>query len=528
MKEREQKMPKKNRRCPLQNECGRACAHVGAEITCDYYKNNAVGEAIIADQERIRQEMEDARVREYEEEMLKEMALEEQASIVMLPVDALFPHPDNPRKKLGDLKELAESIKAKGVMQNLTVVPKKDDYGKYTIIIGHRRHAAAKKAGLEYLPCAIVDMSYQEQLATMLLENIQRSDLTVYEQAKGFQMMIEFGESVSDIVAKTGFSETTVRRRLEVAKLDDKLLEKASGKQISFGDLDKLTKIDDIAERNKVLGYIGTSNFDYNLQRAIDNQETQKAIPIIRQSLLDAGYIRYEGSTQGYDYITSINKNASLENAQKFHKCLTSGVQIYFMESNSGSNFWLYKKSDEAEDEKDVTVRSVEKTEAQLEQERKVREERERREKLVEASARAFKLRKEFISSYSLKQATINLSKIASFLAVLGIDDDIGYSIDKNEFEELLFGRQCEISSFEEMDSMIESSAAAKAVLVTVWLLCDSENEDCYDYYGEYEENEILNKIYEFLESIGYEMSDEERELLDGTSELYKKEQDGE
>ena len=524
-------MSKKNKRCPLQNECGRTCAHVGAELNCDYYKNNAIGEAVIADQERIREAMEDSKIREYEEEMLEEMELEEMGRLVMLPVDALLPHPDNPRKKLGDLKELTASIKAKGVMQNLTVVPKDGEYGKYTIIIGHRRHAAAKKAGLEYLPCAIVNMSYQEQLATMLLENIQRSDLTVYEQAKGFQMMIDFGESVSDIVEKTGFSETTVRRRLEVAKLDDALLEKASGKQISFGDLDKLSKIDDIEERNNVLKYIGTSNYDYTLQRAIDKQETQKAIPIIRQSLLDAGYIRYEGSVAGYDYITSINKNASLENAQKFHSCLTSGVQIYFMESNSGSNFWLYKKSDAAEEEtlgKDGSERSVEKTEEKLEQERKAREEREKREKLTEASARAFKLRKEFISNYSLKQATINLSKIAAFLAIMSIDDDTGYYLDKKEFEELVFGRECEISSFEEMDSMIETSAAAKAILVTAWLMCDSENEDCYDYYGAYEENEILNKIYEFLESIGYEMSDEERELLDGTSELYKKESESE
>lgn len=77
-------------------------------------------------------------------------------ALVMLPIDKLYPHPDNPRKSLGDLTELSESIKAKGVMRNLTVVPRAERDGTYTIIIGHRRHAAAKKAKLKELPCVIV------------------------------------------------------------------------------------------------------------------------------------------------------------------------------------------------------------------------------------------------------------------------------------------------------------------------------------------------------------------------------------
>ena len=58
--------------------------------------------------------------------------------------------------------------------------------GKYTVVIGHRRLAAAKLAGLTEVPCAVVEMTEQEQIATMLLENMQRSDLTVYEQAQRF------------------------------------------------------------------------------------------------------------------------------------------------------------------------------------------------------------------------------------------------------------------------------------------------------------------------------------------------------
>lgn len=69
-----------------------------------------------------------------------------------IPIDMLRPHPDNPRKDLGDLTELAESIKARGVMQNLTVIPqyKLGKIAYYTILIGHRRCEASKIAGLKH------------------------------------------------------------------------------------------------------------------------------------------------------------------------------------------------------------------------------------------------------------------------------------------------------------------------------------------------------------------------------------------
>lgn len=78
----------------------------------------------------------------------------------------LRPHPQNPRKELGDLSELSESIKTRGIMQNLTVIPSENDE-YYTILIGHRRAEAAKLAGVTTIPCNVVDeeMSEDEQVA---------------------------------------------------------------------------------------------------------------------------------------------------------------------------------------------------------------------------------------------------------------------------------------------------------------------------------------------------------------------------
>ncbi len=157
--------------------------------------------------------------------------------IEYISIEKLHPHEDNPRKDLGDISELTESIKANGILQNLTVVPCTGlYYGDYTVIIGHRRLAAAKAAGLTELPCIIAEMDMKEQLATMLLENMQRSDLTVYEQAQGIQMMLDLGETVESVAEKTGFSESTIRRRVRLTTLDANAFKAAEGRQVTMAD----------------------------------------------------------------------------------------------------------------------------------------------------------------------------------------------------------------------------------------------------------------------------------------------------
>jgi ParB family chromosome partitioning protein len=178
--------------------------------------------------------------------------------IVMIRTERLFPHPDSPRKDLGDLSELTESIRKNGIMQNLTVVrghwisPKEfDSDNAYTVVIGHRRCAAAKAAGLEELPCVIRELDERQQFTVMLEENMQRQDLTIPEQAWGFQLMFDWGNSVEEIAKKTGFSEQTVKHRLEIAKLDKKTLNEKDG-QMSMKDFIMLEKVRDPKARNEI------------------------------------------------------------------------------------------------------------------------------------------------------------------------------------------------------------------------------------------------------------------------------------
>lgn len=116
--------------------------------------------------------------------------------LIYIPADQIHEHPDNQRKDLGDLTELAEYIRQNGIMQNLTVIPGYWDNKRgfheeeYTLLIGHRRYSAGKMAAVTEYPCSIITgMSYKEQVGTMLTENMRRVDLTIPEQAEGFQMI---------------------------------------------------------------------------------------------------------------------------------------------------------------------------------------------------------------------------------------------------------------------------------------------------------------------------------------------------
>ena len=211
-------------------------------------------------------------------------------NIIYIGIDKLIPHPQNPRKQLGDLTELADSIKHSGVYQNLTVVDNHDD--TYTIIIGHRRHAAAKIAGLTELPCIIADMDEKQQLETMLLENMQRSDLTIVEQAQGMQLMIDLGESVDTIATATGLSKQTVKSRVRLNQWNMSDVEIAFSRGATLEDFSKLDKIEDTKEKKKVAKLLGTSNFQWEVEKALKSQRFEKKLPKIIDKLQEAGAVK--------------------------------------------------------------------------------------------------------------------------------------------------------------------------------------------------------------------------------------------
>ena len=197
-------------------------------------------------------------------------------SIFQIPVSKIEPHPQNPRKDLGDLTELCDSISRNGIMQNLTVVPLDDDMTKFRCVIGHRRLAAAKKVGLFAVPVTIAqDMDEREQLATMIAENMQRADLTIPEQAQAVQMMLDLGEDFESIADRTGLSESTVRRRARIAKYDQKTVSKALKQGATLFDFETLEKIKDPKRRETALLMAGTQNFAAAVRNAVEDEKRE-------------------------------------------------------------------------------------------------------------------------------------------------------------------------------------------------------------------------------------------------------------
>lgn len=425
----------------------------------------------------------------------------ENRTITYIGTESIYPHPNNPRKDLGELGELAESIRANGILQNLTVVSRD---GGYTAVIGHRRLAAAKLAGLTEVPCVIAEMDIREQVATMLLENIQRSDLTVFEQAQGFQMMLDLGETVGGIAGRTGFSESTVRRRVSLLELDQEELRASVSRGATLSDYAELDKIKNPKTKNKVLEQIGTPNFRYTLQNAINNEQNEET----RKKLLDAldSFAKRVDDTKGLKNVRYIYVPAS----QNFEPPEDANTRQYYYRDDR-YNINLLVDADAAETEK-----SSREDEAQ-------RERRERRERLDEISNLAFRLRYDFVRELTPAKAKKHAKAIMEFAACVLLDD--GYS----DFDEENTMEMLGLEYDEDADAPCGELPAAiaanpeKALLVAAY--CGGGDSSSWRYYN-YSDcghagHTDLDRIYDILGRMGYEISDEERALREGTHELF-------
>jgi ParB family chromosome partitioning protein len=141
----------------------------------------------------------------------------------MVAIEKVRPNPEQPRKQLGDLRELTDSVRAKGVLEPLLVryVPREDTY---YIISGERRYHAARAAGLHELPCIEKSADDAETLEISLIENLQRKDLTAFEEAEGLARLGEqFDYTHEDIARKIGKSRSSVTETLSLRSIPDPL-----------------------------------------------------------------------------------------------------------------------------------------------------------------------------------------------------------------------------------------------------------------------------------------------------------------
>jgi ParB family chromosome partitioning protein len=144
----------------------------------------------------------------------------------MIRLDQIRPNPEQPRKALGDLGELTDSVRSKGVLEPLLVrfVPSE---GCFYIISGERRYHAARAAGLREVPCIEKTVDEAETLEIGLIENIQRKDLTPFEEADGLhRLATQFEYTHEDIAKKIGRARSSVTETLSLRNIPEVLRKK--------------------------------------------------------------------------------------------------------------------------------------------------------------------------------------------------------------------------------------------------------------------------------------------------------------
>lgn len=446
-------------------------------------------------------------------------------TIQMIPIEALEHHPENPRKDLGDLKELIASIKESGVMQNLTVVPNPDDEETWLVVIGNRRLEASKAAGLTELPCIISDMDHKTQLATMMAENMQRVDLTLTEQAQGVQLMMDLGMDAKEISKRTGLRKDAVERRAMMAKYDTA---KAAAAIVRGGTISDFMELEKLPEehREDMLEHVGTPNLRYHINqklRALAEEKEREAliakletfaVRVEKQGFVGAKYVPMAYVTSWYAYPDGVvGKLQTPEDIRDVH---------YYWMVDSQGYIRLLKEDLEANDEGAIARHEKEKAffEAQ----------KQRAEKLDEDLRN---MRYEWLmSSADLRYDAQALLKAYAIVLSQGhycvnIDDEHLRQVE--ELTGLKYGGSVHAKrpKAEDLTQQIDNGRLLPVALGMIWGAIDRNNcrpftWNWQEYCIDHKESPQYEILYDLLTDLGYQMSDEEAAYLGGTHEVYK------
>ena len=201
------------------------------------------------------------------------------ATQAWVPTERLAPHPDNPRRTIGDLTELTRSVKAHGVLMPLLVLPA-DDHGVHLIVAGHRRHAAAVGAELASVPVIVRAMTEVEVVEAMIIENEHRGDLTISEQVHAIErlMNLEDGLTPAKLNRRIGKSKAWVRSRMALA-----VVPQGWRDRIDTGDLTVAA-----AEAATTIADLGPEHLEVVLDRLADTgswQDPARVVEAYRRDL---------------------------------------------------------------------------------------------------------------------------------------------------------------------------------------------------------------------------------------------------
>ncbi len=190
----------------------------------------------------------------------------------IIPINQIEPNPEQPRVEIGDLSELTDSIREKGILEPLLVKPVRET-GNWMIIAGERRWRAANLAGLVEVPCIELDIDEKSIAEIALIENLQRKDLTIWEEADGLAALAKsFNYTHEEIAKKISKSRTTVTESMTIAGIPAGIREKCREAKITAkSTLLEIARQFDDAEMSRFVNKITDQNF--NRQELRDNSK---------------------------------------------------------------------------------------------------------------------------------------------------------------------------------------------------------------------------------------------------------------
>ena len=208
------------------------------------------------------------------------------------------PNREQPRRAFDEesLDELANSIKTYGVLQPI-IVNKKDDY--YEIVAGERRWRAAKKAGLEEMPCIIKDdITDRANKEIALIENLQRVDLNPIDKAKGLKELIDdYGMTQKELADSIGISRSNIANSVRILNLDPRVIKLAEDGKLTEGHCRNLVMIEDPDKQYKAaMNIIAKGESVRDIERKVKNNKVTKQ----KDPRLETIYRDIEDSFQGF------------------------------------------------------------------------------------------------------------------------------------------------------------------------------------------------------------------------------------
>jgi len=188
----------------------------------------------------------------------------------MISIEQLDPNPEQPRVEIGDLTELTTSVREKGVLEPLLVKPSALK-GRWMIIAGERRWRAARAAGLREVPCIEMDVDEAAVAEIALIENMQRKDLTPWEEADGLAALCHrYGYTHEEVSKKVGKSRSTVTEAITLAAIPEEIREECRRADIHVKSLLlQVVRQSDIKTMQEMIKVIANKEFTRDEARAL-------------------------------------------------------------------------------------------------------------------------------------------------------------------------------------------------------------------------------------------------------------------